>query len=135
MTRSFKKYLVETGIPYKGVLLVSRYDEQHEIDTMKRVLDCIGYTIRDRMVAINCDSKACASYGVTVRSGRFNELLVAVLSTAFLAVDGGYNLINFEDDVTGEQLSFLGDDWGDIDDGQGACRPVFLAADGDLEFE
>ena len=114
--RSYKEYLAKNGTLYKGVLLISRYDEQHEIDTMKRVLDCIGFPLRDRMVTIFCDSKETSSYSVTVRPGRFNELLEMVLSTAFLAVDGGYNLINFEDDVTGEQLSFLGDDWGEVDE-------------------
>jgi hypothetical protein len=80
-----------------GVTLSSRYDALSEYVQMQKALDAMPEILARRLESIFCDSKACASYSVIVRSGMDGPLLPNAVFEAFVSL-GGFNWLEVECD-------------------------------------
>lgn len=83
---------------YKGVLLSSRCDLASEIAKMKHIVDALTPEMRRRLETIWCDSKACATYSVTIREGLWVPDLQWAIADAARQV-GGHNGVYFDGDA------------------------------------
>lgn len=91
-------------VKYKGVLLSSRHDLASEIAEMKHIVDALTPDMARRLETIWCDSKACATYSVTVREGLWVPDLQWAIADAGRKV-GGHNGVYFDGDApTGVDL-------------------------------
>lgn len=91
-------------VTYKGVLLSSRHDLAFEIADMKCIVDALMPDMVRRIQTIWCDSKACATYSVTVRDGLWVPDLQWALAEACRET-GGHNGVYFDGDApTGVDL-------------------------------
>ncbi len=92
---------------YKGVELSSRKDYADEIRTMRRIVDGLGDFHRN-IDSIWCDSKAGATYTVTVPDNMWHADLPQAVADATYST-GGYNGIYIE--AAGGHGCTLGADW------------------------
>lgn len=85
-------------VTYKGVHLSSRYDLASEIAEMKHIVDALTPDMARRLETIWCDSKACATYSVTVREGLWVPDLQWAIADAGRKL-GGHNGVYFDGDA------------------------------------
>lgn len=88
----------QDSVTYKGVLLSSRYGLASEIAEMKRMVDALTPDMARRLETIWCDSKAAATYSVTVREGLWLPDLQWAIAIAGHKV-GGHNGVYFDGDA------------------------------------
>lgn len=76
-----------------GAALSSRYDKAHELEIMKLMMEQLSTDLRPRIKSIFCDSKAPASYSVTLGkcSEREAKEIARQLEHVCYEVDGGHN--------------------------------------------
>lgn len=87
------------AIPYKGVIIDSRWDVLSEYRLMRAVVDTLPDLMRVRIESIWCDSDCTANYIVTVKPGRFARDLPYAVEETVIAVGGGHNGIMVQSDV------------------------------------
>jgi len=80
-----------SGFTYKGVLLESRWSVLRELEAMKAVLDAMPELMARRLESIWCDSKAGATYSVSVREGLWVPDLRRAVAAGVKEADGGHN--------------------------------------------
>jgi hypothetical protein len=87
------------SVPYKGIIVSSRYCVRHEFNAMRRVVDAMPELVAARVETIWCDSLACACYTVMLRSNSYTDLVLNALHDAFVEAVGGWNgLVIYGDD-------------------------------------
>ena len=91
---------------HRGVTLCSRHRDPREIQVMRDAVDMLPDLSRERLLRIWCDSKAGATYSVTVRAGEWIDGLDWDIDRAF-RVGGGHNGIQ----VTCAGREILIDPW------------------------
>ncbi len=90
---------------YKGVVLESRQSLRSEIEDMKGIVDAMTRDSARRLESIWCDSKAGATYTVSVRDGLWLQDLRVALGDAVVKSCGGHNGIYLEGDApTGSDI-------------------------------
>lgn len=88
---------MQVPVVFKGVHLTSRQNVSGEIEDMKRIIDALTPDMARRIDTIWCDSKAAATYSVTVRDGLWvPELQWAIADAGRLA---GHNGVYFDGDA------------------------------------
>lgn len=92
----------------RGVKITSRYQKQHELELMARVVSALPTPQLTGLASLWCDSKATASYIAEMKPGFDREELtfplVAELSRQFRRLDGGHNDINVGETVTADPV-------------------------------
>lgn len=93
------------AIPYKGVVIDSRWDVLSEYRQMREIVDNLPDLIRVRVQSIWCDSKCAANYIVIVKPGRFIHDLPFDVEDAVIAAVGGHNGITIQNDASDGDLT------------------------------
>ena len=96
-----------------GVTLSSRYQKQHELDTMAHAISVLPSDVLEQIVEIWCDSKATNEYKITlIDQGLWTwageQAVAEYFATALMEVKGGYNAI-----YAGNK-GFVDADWGEV---------------------
>lgn len=86
-------------ITYKGAILSSRHSIKAEIEEMARIMDVMTRDASRRLEFIWCDSKAGATYTVTVRDGLWIPDLQLAIADAVEEACGGHNGIYIDGDA------------------------------------
>lgn len=102
-----------SGFIYNGVQLESRWAVLSELETMKSVVNSMPELMARRLETVWCDSKAGATYSITIRSGLWSPNLPQAISDAVKKASGGYNGIYIEAD--GGNGCTIEPDWGEDD--------------------
>ena len=89
------------AIPYKGVVIDSRWNVLAEFRSMRSIVDELSELMRARIASIWCDSNCTANYIVTVKPGKFAVDLPDAVEAAIVTVCGGHNGIMIESDAVG----------------------------------
>lgn len=95
--RTGKSDAMQVTVEYKGVHLISRHNVSGEIEKMKDIIDALKPDIVRRIEILWCDSKAGATYNVTVREGLWIPELQWALADAGRLV--GHNGVYFDGDA------------------------------------
>lgn len=98
-TREARRDTKAKPMNYKDVPLASREDLAFEIEGMKRIVDVMARDTSRRLESIWCDSKACATYTITVRNGLWVDGLQDLVQDAVIKGGGGHNGIYFDGDT------------------------------------
>ncbi len=80
-----------SGFTYKGVQLESRWAVLREQEDMKRIVDAMPKLMSRRLETIWCDTKAGATYTVTVKDRLWVPDLKWTISDAIVDAVGGHN--------------------------------------------
>lgn len=84
-----------SGFTYKGVQLESRWAVLRELEDMKRIVDAMPELVSRRIETIWCNSKAGATYIVTVK----DKLWVPDMKLTISDTVGGHNGIYIDGDA------------------------------------
>jgi len=88
-----------SGFTYKGVRLKSRWAVLRELEDMKRIVDAMPELMSRRLETISCDSKAGATYTVTVKDRLWVPDMKWAVSDAIVDTVGGHNGIYIDGDT------------------------------------
>tara|TARA_R100001086_G_scaffold206355_2_gene122179 strand:- start:134 stop:541 length:408 start_codon:yes stop_codon:yes gene_type:complete len=88
-----------SGFTYKGVRLESRWAVLCELEDMKCIVDAMPELMSRRLETIWCDSKAGATYTVTVKDRLWVPDLKWTISDAIVDAVGGHNGIYIDGDA------------------------------------
>lgn len=88
-----------SGFTYKGVQLESRWAVLRELEDMKRIVDAMPELMSRRIETIWCDSKAGATYIVTVKDRLWVPDMKLTISGAIVDTVGGHNGIYIDGDA------------------------------------
>ncbi len=88
-----------SGFTYKGVRLESRWAVLCELEDMKCIVDAMPELMSRRLETIWCDSKAGATYTVTVKYRLWVPDLKWTISDAIVDAVGGHNGIYIDGDA------------------------------------
>ena len=82
-----------------GVIVTSRYDKAHELETMAHMIEAVGRDWSRLIESIWCDSKCTNCYEVVMKAP-INDLGARVLGELLTQASGGHNgiLIKHGDD-------------------------------------
>ena len=82
-------------VKYKGVQLVSRQNLASEIGDMKRIVDALTPEKARRIEEVWCDSKATATYSISIRDGLWESDMQWAINSAIYEACGGHNGVYF----------------------------------------
>ncbi|WP_068117797.1 hypothetical protein [Tropicimonas marinistellae] len=88
-----------SGFTYKGVQLESRWAVLRELEDMKRIVAAMPELMSRRLATIWCDTKAGATYTVTVKDRLWVPDLKWTISDAIVDAVGGHNGIYIDGDA------------------------------------
>ena len=86
----------QSPVVYKGVQLVSRQNLAHEIEDMKRIVDALTPDNAGRIEEVWCDSKATATYSISIRDGLWEPDMQWAINSAIYNACGGHNGVYFQ---------------------------------------
>lgn len=102
------------GLSVDGIWLTSRYDKRREFENMQRAISLLPQELRTGIIAMDCDSKACAVYAVALRSKDTDiaSLIGYALGKAFKKSSDGHNgIFLYYNELYGDDLAVIDPDW------------------------
>ena len=88
-----------------GVTITSRYNDPTDIEIMMRALMVLHHSVSEKIISIDCDTKATASYTIYC-SATPSAGVQMQIEAAFIAAGGGHNGITLIDH---KDMSFFSD--------------------------